>query len=169
LGCFDRRTFYYRAFSQGTFQQGTRLHFGDDLFRFRSSFGPVLLFVPVNRFRLAVVGRFARVEEWTLGVGFRINEGERNFGHAQGFALPGSGKDDVFHLGAAQTLGGLLAEDPAYRVENVRFAAAIRAHHDRNPLTGESHLCAITEGLEPEHLDLFKLQHGRVPLALRRL
>jgi hypothetical protein len=36
-------------------------------------------------------------------------------------------------------------------------------------LAGQSHLRAIAERLEPQHLDLFKLQHGRVPLALERL
>src|SRR3984957_11100387 len=162
-GCFDRRTFYSLALNQGT-----GLHFGDDLFCLRGALGSILLFVPVGRLRFAVIGRFARVEEWALRVGFSVDEGERNFGHAQRFALAGAGKYDIFHLGAAEAFGGLLAEHPAHRVEDVRFAAAIRTHHARDPLTRESHLCAITEGLEPQHLDLFKLQHGRVPLALKK-
>ena len=62
-------------------------------------------------------------------------------------------------FGAAQGLGGLFAQHPAHRVENIRFAAAIGTDHDGDPLAGESHLCAITERLEPQHLDLFKLQH----------
>src|SRR3984957_5602399 len=162
-GCFDRRTFYSLAF-----YEGTGLNFGDDLFCLRCALAPILLFVPVSCLRFAIIRRFARVEEWTFRVGFGVNEGERNFGHAQRFALAGAGKDDVFHLGAAEAFGGLLAEHPAHRVEDVRFAAAIRTHHDRDPLTRECHLCAITEGLEPQHLDLFKLQHGRVPLALEK-
>ena len=46
-----------------------------------------------------------------------VDEGERDLGHAGGLALTGAGEDDVFHLDAAEGLGGLLAEDPGDGVE----------------------------------------------------
>ena len=109
---------------------------------------------------------FLSLEQWAVGIGLGIDQREGNFGHAQGFTLPGSGEDDVFHLGSAERLGRLFAQNPAHRVEDVRFAAAIGTHHHGDSLAGQSHLRAIAERLEPQHLDLFKLQHGRVPLAL---
>ncbi len=58
---------------------------------------------------------------------FTFGEGHRHFCHAE--SLPGvsSGKNHVGHFASAQRLGRLLAKDPADRIEDVRFAASIRA------------------------------------------
>ena len=96
-----RSSFGFYGFS---IDQGAGLHLGDDLFCLRGPLGADLLFVPIGRFRLAVfeLGFF---EQRSFGVCLGIDQGKRNFGHAERFALPGSGEDHVFHLGSAEALG----------------------------------------------------------------
>ena len=56
-----------------------------------------------------------------------IGEGERDFGKAERLARVGSVENDVGHFAAAKRFGGLFAEHPAHRIEQIGFAAAIRA------------------------------------------
>ena len=44
-------------------------------------------------------------------------------------ASAGSGEDHVVHVGGAQRLVRGLAHDPAQRLDQIGFAAAVRAHH----------------------------------------
>ena len=56
-------------------------------------------------------------------VHLRVDQRERDFRHAGRFAVARAGEDDVFHLDAAQALGGLLAQHPGDGVGDVRLAA----------------------------------------------
>ena len=56
-----------------------------------------------------------------------IGKGERDLSEAEWFARIGAVKNDVGHFAAAQRFGRLLAEYPANGIEQVGFAAAIRA------------------------------------------
>ncbi len=84
-----------------------------------------------------------------------VHEGEGDLGHAGGAAFAGAREDDVFHLEAAQRLGGLFAEDPGDGVGDVGLAAAVGSDDGGDAVTLERDLRAITEGLEAEDLDLF--------------
>ncbi len=84
--------------------QGAGLHLGDDLFCLRGPLGAELLFVPIGLFRLALFG-LGFFEQRPFGVCLGIDQGKRNFGHAEGLTLPGSSEDHVFHLGSAEALG----------------------------------------------------------------
>ncbi len=83
-----------------------------------------------------------------------VDKGERDLGHAGGFAVAGAGEDDVFHLEAAQALGGLLAEHPGDGVGDVGLAAAVGPDDGGDALAGELDLGAVAEGLEAEDLEL---------------
>ena len=85
-----------------------------------------------------------------------IGEGHRDLGHAERRAGIGAGEDDVGHLAAAQRLGGLLAEDPADGVEDVRFAAAVRADHAGHALV------EIEDRLRGERLEAAELERFEV-------
>jgi len=65
-----------------------------------------------------------------------------------GLARLRSAEDDVLHLGAAQGLCALFAQDPADRVGDVALAAAVGPDHARHPVR-EDHLHAVRKGLEP--------------------
>src|SRR5205085_7870165 len=56
-----------------------------------------------------------------------IREGERDFGEAERFSVVGAVENYVGHFAAAERLGGLFAEHPADRVEQIGFAASVRA------------------------------------------
>ena len=71
----------------------------------------------------------------------------------------GAGEDDVRHLAAAQRLGRLLAEHPADGVEDVRFAAAVRADHAGDALV-EIQDRLRGERLEAEELERFEVHGG---------
>ncbi len=87
-----------------------------------------------------------------------IDQGERDLGHAGGLAVAGAGEDDVFHLDAAEGLGGLLAQNPGDGVGDVGLAAAVGTDDCGDAFAGELDLGAITEGLEAEYLDLLELE-----------
>ena len=94
-------------------------------------------------------------------VDLRVNEGEGDLGHAGGFAVPSAGKDDVFHLDAAEGLGGLFAKNPGDGVRDVGLTASVGTDYRGDTLAGELDLGAITEGLETEYLDLLELEQLR--------
>ena len=80
---------------------------------------------------------------------------------AQGFAVARAGEDHVFHPGAAQRFGGLLAQNPGDGVGDVGLAAAVGSYDGRDAFAGELDLSAITEGLEAEDLNLLELEQMR--------
>jgi hypothetical protein len=64
---------------------------------------------------------------------FAIRKGERHFADLGGPAQVCAFKNDVLHLATAQGFRTLFAEDPAERIHNVAFAAAIRPNDTRHP------------------------------------
>src|ERR1019366_4581713 len=77
-----------------------------------------------------------------------IHQRHGDVGHAEGFAVARAGEDDVFHAGAAEALGGLLAEDPADGIADVAFAAAVGADNGGGGVAVEAELGAIAKALE---------------------
>ena len=104
----------------------------------------------------------------SVGVGFRgamrsasgsaMRQGD--LGHAERLAVAGAGEDDVFHAGAAQALGALLAEDPTDGVAEVGFSAAVRAHDGGDAGAVEAHFGAIVERLEALDIDALELEQN---------
>ena len=92
-------------------------------------------------------------------VGFGVDHGERDLGHAQRLALARAGEDHVLHVRAAQGLGALLTQDPTDPVEDVGLAAPIWSHHDGDAGSRHGELRAIAEAFEAEDVDLFQFQH----------
>ena len=75
---------------------------------------------------------------------------ERDLGAAERGTIGGAREDDVVHLAAAQRARALRAEHPRHRVDEVRLARAVRAHHDGHAgLELEGGL--VGERLEPSH------------------
>src|SRR5574340_183380 len=95
-----------------------------------------------------------------------IHQGQRHVRHAHGFAVPRSREDHVFHAGAAETLGRLLAEDPAYGVADIRLSAAVRTHDGGNAAPIELEFRAVAERLKTLQLDTLQFQQTRLPRLL---
>ncbi len=137
-----------------------RLRGRDDLLGFLGFGRAQVVFVPVRFAGLFLVHLPTR----RTFVSVRLDERNGYLGHAQRSAFAGSGKDDVFHLAAAQRLRALLAQYPAHAVQNVRFAAAVRPHHRRDACAAQGQFGLIAKRLEAENLNFFKLQQGLEPL-----
>src|SRR5208282_176339 len=83
---------------------------------------------------------------------------QRDFGHARGFAVAGSGEDYVFHTRATQRLRRLLAEHPGDGVGNIRLAAAVGADDGGHSVPVKLEFGAVAERLEAENLKPFQFQ-----------
>ncbi len=59
-------------------------------------------------------------------------------------------------------LGGELAHDPPYGIDDVRLAAAVRTD-DTGEVTGKADLSGIDEGFEAGELDLGQPHFGERP------
>ncbi len=79
-----------------------------------------------------------------------VGERDADFGHAERLAVVGAVEDAVFHLGAAEGLGALLAEHPADGVGDVALAAAVRAD-DGGHARLEFELGLVRKALESDH------------------
>ena len=95
--------------------------------------------------------RVARVRAADLAVG--VVEHQLDGGRTDRLARARAVEHDVRHVVAAQVLGGQLAHHPAHRVDDVGFAAAVRAD-DTGEIAGEADLCGIYEGFEAGEPDL---------------
>ena len=87
----------------------------------------------------------------------RVIERKFHTRHTHGFAIARPVEDDIDHRVAAQRLGRGFAEHPANRVDDVRFAATVRAdnaHQIAWKLDGRG----IHERLEARELDLGQAQ-----------
>ena len=93
-----------------------------------------------------------------------VVERQRDFGHAERLARVVAGEDDVFHLLRAQAARRLLAEHPADRIDEIRFARTVRAD-DRGGAVDEIERRRFGERLEAEDFERFE-SHG-VRRALR--
>jgi hypothetical protein len=158
-----RRCFGGCGFGGGfSFEDYAWLGLGDGLFGFGGVLGAEGGFIPV-------ADRGAINDELGIGQGCvvdaGVDEGERDLGHAGGFAVAGAGEDDVFHLEAAEALCGLLTEDPGDGVGDVGFAAAVGADDSDDAFAGKLDFGAVAEGFETEDLNFFELEHdGPGPL-----
>ncbi len=83
-----------------------------------------------------------RVRAADLAVGIVEDQFHRSI--AQGFARRRSVENDVGHRFAAQMFGGNLAHDPAHRIDDVGFAAAVGPDHARQA-AGKCHRRRIDE------------------------
>ncbi len=86
-----------------------------------------------------------------------VREGQAHLRQRDRLPPGGALEDDVFHPAAAQLLGGLFAQHPADRVDDVRLAAAVRAENRRDALV-EIEDRTIRERLEPLDLHALELQ-----------
>ena len=89
-----------------------------------------------------------------------IDQGHGDVGHAERLAVARAGEDHVFHAGAAQALGGLLAEHPTDGVADVGFAAAVGADNGGDARPVEPQFGAVAEGLESLEFDAFEFQQS---------
>ena len=90
--------------------------------------------------------------EWNVQRAIIILEMQRNLGEVDGSPRGRSLEDYLFHLGAAKSACSLLAQNPAYCVGDVGFAAAVRAD-DRRHAGLEEHIGLIGERLEAVNLE----------------
>ena len=77
-----------------------------------------------------------------------VVENERHLGEPDRAALRRAAENDVLHLCPAQRTRGLLAEHPADRVRDIRFAGAVRTD-DRGHAAEKFDLRAVGKRLEP--------------------
>lgn len=79
----------------------------------------------------------------------RIVVGQRGLSELARFAAGRTVEDDVDHVLAAETLGGLVAENPLERIDDIALAAAVGADNAGNAL-GEVEPGAVGEALKAE-------------------
>ena len=92
-----------------------------------------------------------------------IHQRHRDGSHAEGLTIARAGEDDIFHPRAAQTLGGLFAQNPAYGITQIRFSTAVGANDGCDARTGKFHLGPIKEGLEALDLNSLQFQQSTAP------
>src|SRR6185312_1381239 len=170
FGCgrdFFRRGVLVKDFAllaAGGFVGRAGLGFGNGFFGFFRGLAAGGGFVPVARdfFHVASVNYEFRAVAGIV-VDFGIDQRKRNFGHAGGLAVACAREDDVFHLDAAQSFGGLLAEDPGDGVGDIGLATAVRTDDGGDTLAGELHFGAIAERFDAENLNFAKLEQRDTP------
>jgi len=120
---------------------------GDNFFGFFGTLAAHGVFVPISG---------AVVVDCDLGlngngafIGLGVDHGKGDFGHAEGFAFTGSGKDDILHVRATEGLGALLAEHPAHAVEDVGFSAPIGPTTTAMPVPGTASSVRSQKLLKP--------------------
>src|SRR6516165_2839290 len=91
---------------------------------------------------------------------------QRNFSDITGRPLGRAREDHVVHLAAAQASGRTLAHDPAQRLDQVGFAAAVWPD-DAGEAGLDCELCRVNEGFEPDEAQPLYL-HGLFPPASLR-
>ena len=88
-----------------------------------------------------------------------VGEDQFDLALGEGLAAVGAGEDDVLHRRGAQGLGGLLAQDPADRVDDVGLTAAIGSDHGRDPGT-ELDAGPVGEAFESVGDDFLEVHRG---------
>src|SRR5580692_3693397 len=92
-----------------------------------------------------------------------IDQGHGDGGHAEWFSIASAGEDDVFHAGAAQSFGRLLAQNPTDGVTQVGFSTAVGTNDGGDARAGELHLGLVKEGLEALDLNSLQFQQSTAP------
>ena len=93
--------------------------------------------------------------------GFTVREGDVGLGHAHRLPVVRAVEDDVLHLGPAEGLGALFAEDPAYGIGYVALAAPVRADDGRHA-GFKFELSSVGEALEADEFDRLEI-HAFLP------
>ena len=83
-----------------------------------------------------------------LVVDVGVHQRHGDVGHAERLAVARAGENHVFHAGAAQALGGLLAQHPTDGIADVGLAAAVGPDDGGDPFPVEAQFGAIAKGLE---------------------
>jgi len=125
---------------------------GDDFFGFGGLLLAESLLVPVFRDGLGVevlVDADLGLYDHRAFIGFGVDHGDSDFGHAEGFAVAGAGEDDVHHVGAAEGLSALFAENPGDAVEDVGLAATVGSDDHGDAGAGEDEFRAVAEAFDP--------------------
>ena len=91
---------------------------------------------------------------------FAFGEGHRDLGHAERGAAVGAAENDIGHFAAAEGFCGLLAENPAHGVEDIRLSAAVRAD-DGGDAAVEIQDGFCGEGFEADDFEGLQI-HGRL-------
>lgn len=110
---------------------------------------------------LAVAGDLATNGDFRVGRVFAhqgavgVVEHQLDAGLADRFAAGGAVEDDVGHRFAAQVLCRTFAHHPTHRVDDIGFAATVRAHH-RCHVAGKVDRGGVDERLEPGQPDAFQ-------------
>ena len=81
-----------------------------------------------------------------------------DLGHAQGLAVAGAGEDHILHAVAAEYARPLLAQNPAYGLDHVGFAAAVGPDDGRYSRT-EGNGDLLSKRLEAEYFELVQAQN----------
>ena len=93
-----------------------------------------------------------------LGVGIvRVEQSHGDLGHSDRTAVACAGEDDVFHAGAAERLGGLLAQHPADGVAQVGLTTTVGADDGGDASSRKTHFRPVDERLEPLDFDSLQL------------
>ena len=74
-----------------------------------------------------------------------VDERHRDRSHTDRLTVAGAREDDVLHPATAETPGGLLSQNPANCVAQVRFAAPVRPDNGRNSLAVKAHFLPVAE------------------------
>ncbi len=91
-----------------------------------------------------------------------IVDHHRDFGIVARGPIVGAGEDHVVHVGGAHGLVGRFAHDPAQRLDQIRFAAAVRSDHAGQPGLDQE-ISRLDEGLEAEQAQSRQFHGKAVP------
>ena len=83
-------------------------------------------------------------------------------------AVARAGEDHILHPGSAEALGRLLAEHPADRVAQVRFAATVRADYRRDARAVKAHFRAVAKGLKPLQFNTLQFEQWLLPFPVNK-
>ena len=103
-----------------------------------------------------------------FGVNGRVHHRHRDRSHADRLAVPRTGEDYIFHPGSAETLGRLLAENPADRVAQVRFAATVRPDYSGDTRAVKAHFRAVAKGLKPLQFNTLQFEQWLLPFPVNK-
>ena len=110
---------------------------------------------------LALHGDFVELAVLAGDGAVGVIEHQLNGGLGHRLARIGAVENHVRHGLTAQVLGGGLAHHPAHRVDDVRLAAPVGAHHG-GQIFRERGRRRVHEGLEPGQLDCFQSHSARM-------
>ena len=97
--------------------------------------------------------------------GIGVVKGHRNLGKSHGTSAVGTRKDNVFHFGTAQALGGCFTQNPSHCIGNVGLTASVGTHDDRGTALKDQ-FGLIGEGLKSVHFQRLQIQNASPPFFI---